>query len=164
MKQRKPMKRSTKPMSRGTKPWKRKKAMKALGKKGKARSEAIKGAVEAYFERFGWLDSEGFQAAFCQLTGRFIRLADANAHHKTPRSEMNKMGLKDLDAPHRLLICDYKAHLWFLHAGQMGRPKEGEARRRFEIAEFSTANAENGEAVEFSGQDRMDLDLYLTRR
>jgi hypothetical protein len=104
---------------------------------------------------------------------------DAIAHHKTPRSELRKAGVKDLDAPHRLIICDKRVHVAWVHDMQMGRPKvtvhmmtecpdgkeyalvDDDANRRFAIIEASPANASNGLAVEFSEQDRHDLDRFL---
>ena len=155
---RSPMKRSTKPMKRGTSTLKRTTRMKKLGKLGRAKQEAMHGALDAFFERYGWEGQDGRRQAFCQVSGRFMYKDHAHAHHKTPRSELRKLGVKDLDAPHRLVICHYETHLWFIHAGQMGRPKEGDPRRRFGVVEESAANAENGLSVEWSGQDRLDLD------
>lgn len=87
---------------------------------------------------------------------------------------MRKAGVKELDAPNRLVICHYLAHLQFVHGGQMGRPKwtagsdthinyvkAQEAVRRFGIVEQSPANAENGEQVAWSAQDRDDLDRLM---
>ena len=110
------------------------------GKKSLARTAAINAAMDAYFARF----PEG--EAMCQLTGFAITPETAVAHHKTPRSELRKAGVKDLDAPHRLLILHTLVHMR-LHDWQMGRPQNLTALNRFELVEQSEANAENGRAV-----------------
>lgn len=144
------------------------------GKKTLAKREAISSAILAYFNRFGWYDEGLERVAPCQVSGQPIRMEQANYHHRTPRSEMRKAGVKDLDAPHRGIVCHYRAHLQFVHGGQMGRPaypdgadKLGlwqgrtDAIRRFRIVENSTASAENGLAVEWSEQDQACLDALF---
>jgi hypothetical protein len=144
------------PMARGTNPMKRGKRL-GPGKKTLARKAAMASAILSYFEQFGWLDDEGYRVAPCQVSGDPMRLEEANAHHKTARSELRKAGVKDLDAPHRLLICHYRRHLRFIHKGEMGRPKELDAARRFEKVELDPANAENGLIVAWTGLDAFEL-------
>ena len=150
------------PMKRGTKPMKRGKRL-GPGKKTKAKRDALTAAFEAYYSLHGWKDAEGGRWVPCQLSGQPVSAGSANLHHKTPRSELRKAGVLDLDAPHRLLVCHYRLHLAFLHGGRMGRPAEGDAARRFAIAEQSPASAANGERVEWNGQDALDLDRLRNR-
>lgn len=160
------------PMKRG-KPMKRNKRL-GLGKKTLAKRAAIHAAITTYFMVYGWRDDEG-PCAFDQVTGRFLRIENATAHHKVPRSELRKAGVLDLDAPHRLIIMNKRVHIAWVHDMQMGRPKGTderlicidnplgftEAARRFQIVQHSEANASNGLAVKWSDQDRLDLDRFL---
>ena len=109
------------------------KAMKRIGKKGKSRIKAMK-------------DARGL-LTHCQYCG-IVFAADEGkeAHHKTPRSELRKLGVKDLDAPHRLLILHHECHVLIHNAG-MGRPKDELAALEFRFVETSDANAENGKVV-----------------
>lgn len=163
-----PLKRKT-PMSRGSKPMKRGKRL-GPGKKTLAKREAIGSAILAYFARFGWYDDNLDRVAPCQISGRPIRMEQANFHHKKTRAELRKAKVEDLDAPHQGVVCHYLAHIQFVHGGQMGRPRakelpwlqqEADAFRRFRIVENSTASAENGEQVVWSDQDRDDLDRLM---
>ena len=80
-----------------------------------------------------------------------IHVDEAIAHHKTPRSEMRKAGIKDLDAPHRLLIASYKSHRKIHGHGKdgfgMGRPTDEREADEFKFVETSSANAENGQII-----------------
>ena len=82
--------------------------------------------------------------ARCQISRKPITRDWCVAHHKIPASELRLAKVKDLDAPHRLLVLDPDVHLWWLHRGEMGRPKDAYARRIYEAVEHSPANAENG--------------------
>lgn len=159
--QRKPMKRGSLDDAlksyHGFKP--RKKAL-GPGKKTLAKQSAMHYAIYRYFQERGWENSEGEREAFCQVSHVFMTRGEAVAHHFTPRSELRKAGVEDLDAPHRLIICHWKAHNW-LHAGGMGRPKGTEEARQFAIVEKDEANAVNGFAVKFSDQDLYDLQLHM---
>ena len=146
-------------MARGTSTLKRGKPM-GPGKKTKAKAQAISLAVTDYFFTFGTQVGVGIMAP-CQLTGRWIGPDQAIAHHKTPRSELRKQGVEDLDAPHRLLICSSMVHLLWLHRGAMGRPKLEADAARFLEAELSPANAETGGLVEWSEQYRLNLERFL---
>ena len=126
-------------LARGTKPLKRRKRL-GPGKKSLARAAAIHAALDAYFSRF----PEG--EARCQLSERIITRETAVAHHKTPRSELRKAGVEDVDAPHRLLILHEDTHI-ALHDYKMGRPQDPVALARFELVEQCEANAENALAV-----------------
>jgi hypothetical protein len=154
-----------------TAPMKRGKGL-GPGKKKLAKDAATQAAILSYFHRFGWEEEPGTHKAPCQAGSGVITLVkifdehgnlkrfitDANAHHKTPRSELRKAGVKDLDAPHRLLICHYAKHLRFIHQkGQSGRPKDPELARRFRVAETDPANAENGLLIAWGPQDALDL-------
>lgn len=173
MKRHKPMARSSKPMGRGQgfqrkagdldgalksyhgfRP--RKKPM-GPGKKKLAKDAATVAAILSYFDRKGWLEEDGHRLAPCQITGDPMPLELAHAHHKTPRSEMRKAGIKDLDAPHRLIIVNNRLHLDFIHRG-MGRPKDEDRARRFALVEHCEQNAENALVMEWGAQDALDLD------
>lgn len=182
MKRGKPMKRKAGELDATLKRYhgfgKRKKRL-GPGKKTQAKRLAMASAVLCYFSEFGWIDSGGGYVAFDQVTGRFLRIENATAHHKVPRSELRKAGVKDLDAPERLIIVDRQVHIAWVHDMQMGRPKvvthmvtecpdgkeyalvDDSANRRFAIIENSSANAYNGLAVEWGDQDRLDLDRFL---
>jgi hypothetical protein len=166
-----------KPMARGTSTLKRTKRL-GPGKKKLAKAAAMKAALLSYFDRFGWEDEPDTRKAPCQLSGVTLTLTkvrdeegnllgfhtDANAHHKRPRSEMRKAGVKDLDAPHRLLVVHYGLHLAFIHErGVMGRPKDPEKRRRFALVEQAEANAANGQRVKLEGQDAHDLERLIQK-
>lgn len=127
------------------------------GKKKLAQVAATTAAILSYFDRFGWLNEEGQRMAPCQMSGDPMHLEHANAHHKTPRSELRKAKVPDLDAPHRLLICHYRRHLAFLHGGKMGRHGDTDANRRLRLAELDEANAENGLVIGWGAQDALDL-------
>lgn len=153
----------------------RKKAM-GEGKKRKAHRAAMKAAIDGYFQEHGWEDGT---KAFDQVTGLVIDRLDAIAHHKKPASELRKEGVKDIDAPHRLIICHWAVHKTWVHKecpGGMGRPEYKEwfeasedravmqalnAHRRFGIIESSPANATNNLCVDWSEQDRDDMNRFL---
>ena len=120
---RSPMKRSTKPMKRGRL---------GPGLKTKLHKIAIHKAKAL------WTGS-------CQYCGEELG-EEKHAHHKTPRSELRKAGIPDLDAPHRLLIVHPWCHAK-IHAGGMGRPKEENAAAEFRFVETSDAHAGNGKTV-----------------
>lgn len=132
------------PMKRGTTTLKRSKALKA-GKRTQARLASMKGALDAYFSAHGYWDGMEW-VAVCQLTGQTMLRGEAVAHHKTPRSEMRKAGIKDLDAPERLLVCHHRAHM-VIHGNGMGRPKADPQRAIFEQVEASKVNAATGGVV-----------------
>lgn len=134
------MKRSL--MKRGTAPMKRGGRLKP-GKKTLARKVAMKMALDTYFVKFGWFNDEGELVAHCQLSERVIYRHEAVPHHKTPRSELRKAGVIDLDAPHRLLILHHQTHS-ALHGYKMGRPTDPVLLEKFVQVETSIANAENG--------------------
>ena len=123
-------------------PIKRTKRMKP-GKKKLAHDAAIKMAKDSYFLRFGWINEAGDLVARCQLSERLIYPHEAVAHHKTPRSELRKDKVADLDAPHRLLILHHATHS-ALHGYAMGRPTDPVLLERFVAVEQSEANADNG--------------------
>ena len=143
-------------MARGTTPLKRGKSL-GPGKKTLAKQAAMKSATENYFSRFGETAASGY----CQLSNAPIYDFNVTAHHKTPRSEMRKAGIKDLDAPHRLLILHPLVHLFFLHAGAMGRPTDPIKAALFKAVEESPVNAETGGQVELTDQHRLDLERFM---
>lgn len=132
------------PMKRSAKPLKRRKRLTA-GKRTTARRDAMRAAVDAYFAAHGYFNGMEFTAR-CQLTGIPMTKVEAVAHHKTPRSEMRKAGITDLDAPERLLVCHHSAHM-VLHGRQMGRPKAGPQAELFARVEASPVNAATGGVV-----------------
>ncbi len=159
---------------------KRKKPM-GPGKVKLEKNLNIAWAMAHYFNEHGW-DHDGERIAFDQITGAWLSVDEAHAHHKTPRSEARKLGEKDLDAPEKLIICGYRAHLIWVHGGHghMGRPepcfdwlvlteadakaqafKKHAAYAHFSIVENSPANASNNLMVEWGDQDRHDLDRLL---
>jgi len=128
----------------------RKKPM-GKGKKRITHNDAIRYAMDEYFERFGW-NEDGLRFVYCQLTGRKIIRAVAVMHHKTPRSEMRKAGITDLDAPRYLLCLSRGAHRLLHGNGKgdkmgMGRPTIPFQADYFAMVEASEANAANGKAV-----------------
>lgn len=141
-------------MARGTTPLKRGKAL-GPGKKTKAKRASMRSALEWYFA--------GLEQQRCQLSGAIIYPGTAVAHHKTPRSELRKAGIKDLDAPERLLILHRRVHIKWLHANKQGRPKEWLEADRYKRIEESSANALNGQHVHLSEQDRFDLTRFLAQ-
>lgn len=129
------------------------------GKKTLEKRSNISSAIGRYFGH-----TEDTQAGgYCQLSGAVIYDFNVVAHHKTPRSELRKVGIKDLDAPHRLLILHPKVHFFWLHDGQMGRPTDPLKAERFARIEASMANAENGQRVELSDQDKLDLERFMSK-
>ena len=140
------------PMARGTTPMKRGKRM-GPGKKTKARKDAIEAAKVNYMDYFGDLDHETHEAFCpCQYCGKDIRGEWMTAHHKTPRSELRKQGVKDLDAAHRLLMVHAKCHRKIHGHGKdgfgMGRPTDEREADEFRAVETSPANAENGQIIQ----------------
>lgn len=117
------------------------------GKKTLAKREAMRFALDSYFEKFGDGDLSIEPMAPCQYTGVYIFKSQAVPHHKTPRSELRKAGFTDLDAPHRLLIVSHDAH-GKIHGWSMGRPKNEAAALEFSFVESHPANAENGRVIE----------------
>ena len=133
-------------MARGTTPMKRGGKLKP-GKKTLAKKAAMKMALDTYFLKFGAFDGDGKLVAHCQLSERTIERDEAIPHHKTPRSILRKEGVKDLDAPERLLILHWKVHME-LHDHKMTRPTDPEKLERFIQVEQSAAHAGNGLTVE----------------
>jgi len=112
------------------------------GKKTLAKREALKGAIDGYFERIGFIE-DGIPYAYCQLSGRKIRREEAIPHHKRTRAILRKEGVKNLDDPKHLLILDPWVHME-LHGHQMGIPKDPILRERFMAVADCKANALNG--------------------
>ena len=111
------------------------------GKKAPACAAAKLAAIKMHFDRHA--DGAGAPCQYCGRTMLPLR-EEVVAHHKTPRSEMRKAGVKDLDAPYRLLIIHrYRCHKK-IHGGQQGRPKEQAAADEFRFVETSPINAETG--------------------
>jgi hypothetical protein len=146
-----------------TKPMRRGKAL-GPGKKTHDKRKAMTASFEAYYARHGWEDSDGVRWVPCQLTGLPVSEGAANLHHKTPRSELRKAGCKNVDAPHRLIVCHYGLHLAFIHERNgMGRPKDPDKARRFAMVEQDAANSANGLQVKLEGQDKHDLERLISK-
>ena len=126
----------------------REKPMRKVGKNGKAHKDAIAYAFEYYFQRFGIV--AGVMAS-CQYCGECLLRTDADPHHKTPRSELRKAGVKDLDSHKYLMFVHPFCHKEIHGKGRdgygMGRPT-GEAGEWFRVVETSPCNAENGLILE----------------
>jgi hypothetical protein len=152
----------------------RKKPM-GKGKVAVTRKRLMKAALASYFEKHGWEDGT---RAFDQVTGLVLRREDAVPHHKTPESELRKagMGVGERNQPEKFIITHWAVHKTFIHAGQMGRPEDvvqGPSRdelkpvaglefgRRFRIIENSPANATTNLCVDWSEQDRDDMNRFL---
>lgn len=124
------------------------------GKKKRASDKAKRYAKLMYYHLRGWLTSEGYMVAPCQLCGKDMFFEDCRAHHKTPRSELNKAGAEALDAPELLLAVHGWCHTE-IHGqteskgGDMGRPLQEAALDFFVKVESCEANCANGLRVEF---------------
>ena len=117
------------------------------GKKTLAKLEAMLTAKNVYFRAKGWDNGDGIMWAPCQYCGGPMTLPEAHPHHKTPRSELRKAGILDLDAPSRLLMVHPDCH-GHIHGWAMGRPKNEAAALEFAFVESHPANAENGKGIE----------------
>ena len=127
------MKRS--PMKRSTKPMLRRKPM-GKGKKAGLREIAVHAAKAHYF---------GTNIiGVCQISGLEISQGWCVAHHLTPRAEMRKAGVENLDATFRLIILHPWVHTW-LHGGpnKMGRPMAAKEAGIFRYIEKAEPNAFN---------------------
>jgi len=143
------------PMRRSTTPMKRNKPM-GKGKKATLREAAVRAAKAHYF-------GTSILSA-CQISGMEISQGFCVAHHLTPRAELRKKGVENLDAAFRLIILHPFVHVW-LHGGrnQMGRPRAERAARIFGFIENRGMNAFNKERTELPADLADDLHKFLKR-
>jgi hypothetical protein len=156
MLRRTPLRRSTKPLKRTPlKP--RTKPLAKQSKKQKGREAELKAIKLDFFVKHGWLDSEGYRVANCQVCASHMAMAFCDAHHIKLRSDGGK------ETPGNTIICHATCHRLFLHDGVMGWPTTQEGKDRLIRVQKSGCNTLNGKAVQWSPQQYLDLQKMIGR-